>query len=327
MFPSSSAWSDPTDGCSTESEDHLARLADALRVIDFQHWGLAPVSFELLYFILHCLSMWGIERDHIPWLVQTYVDALKSSGSVLACTRNDLAGSLVSVEALMEEMLAIVVEYYASFLTDDGFNCQRSFELLSGNRPGLQTLTVRAASTAADAVADITHATDRRCATKATASVGVVHAKWSFSTDASARICSEALTRAAHLDALLDLGELMRVNCTAFVMLMSRVDCRACAQEQICCSHPGVREALNWVCLWQRQRPGKFDLYAKCSRIAFEFEQRWTPNYTNRHLNRRQSLTAPRRHLNSASRGNSLLHSYMELSMRGQVPRRICSRR
>ena len=93
MFPSSSAWSDPTDERATENEEHLARLGDALSVIDFQHWGLAPASFELLYFILHCLSMWGIERDHIPWLVQTYVDALTSSARVLACTQNDPAGS------------------------------------------------------------------------------------------------------------------------------------------------------------------------------------------------------------------------------------------
>jgi hypothetical protein len=255
MFPSSSAWSDPTDERATENEEHLARLGDALSVIDFQHWGLAPASFELLYFILHCLSMWGIERDHIPWLVQTYVDALTSSARVLACTQNDPAGSSVSVEALMEEMLAIVVEYYASFLTDDGFDCRQSFEPLCGS-PGLQTLTVRAVSNAADDVADIAHATDGVCAAEATASVGVVRAKWSFSTDASARSCSEALTRAAQLDSLLDLGELMRVNCTgqAFGMLMSRVDCRACAQEQICCSHPGVRKALNWGCLWQHRR-------------------------------------------------------------------------
>jgi hypothetical protein len=204
MFSQSSAWSDPSKECSTEDEGQLAQLAEALRVIDFQHWGLAPVSFELLYFILHCLSIWGIERDQIPWLVHTYVDALATSASGVGAG-SDLPVASLSVEALMEEMLAIVVECYASFLADDCFDCrQPSAESTS---PGLQTLTVRAMSSTDDALAGGgVEATGAGCATEATASVGMVRVKWCFSSNASALSCSEALTRAAQLDSLLDLG-------------------------------------------------------------------------------------------------------------------------
>lgn len=207
MFPQSSAWSNPSGDCSTKDDAHLAQLAEALRVIDFQHWGLAPVPFELLYFILHCLSIWGIERDQIPWLVQTYVDALATSASGAG---PDLPVASLSVEALMEEMLAILVECYASFLADDCFDCREPLaDPLAGSRsPGLQTLTVRAVlNTDAAALPDSgVETTGAGCVTEATASVGMVRVKWSFSSDASARSCSEALTRAAQLDSLLDLG-------------------------------------------------------------------------------------------------------------------------
>lgn len=201
MFAPLSPWSDATSDDSMENAERLARLAEGLRVIDFQHWGLAPVSFELLYFILHCLAMWGIERDEIPWLLQIYVDALVSDTS--AC------GSTVTVEALAEEMLAIVVECYASFLADDCFDCRRPLEFESVS-PGLQTLVVRAASSTGDGLANGCMSTCGIDTGEATASVGTVRAKWSFSTDASAYSCSEALTRAAQLDLLLDLGKIER---------------------------------------------------------------------------------------------------------------------
>lgn len=224
MFPSGSAWADPDPRSTGEAEDAAAdgvengggefraRLADGLRVIDFQHFGVAPVAFEVLYFILHCLPMWSLDRDQIPWLLQGYVDMLVSSS---ASSDGDSPGrhpvntlTSVTVEALMEEMLAIVVEYYAAFLADDCYDSRQPDSSLSRASPGLQTLSVSAVAGPAEDN-DRESRADRTTTAACTASTGMVRTMWSFSTAASARSYSAALTRAAQVDLLLDLGMLL----------------------------------------------------------------------------------------------------------------------
>ena len=180
MFPSGNAWADAQPGVD---------IADGLRVIDFQHWGWAPVSFELLYFIVHVLPMWALERERIPWLLQVYVDELLAA---IPDGNRPQAAATVTVEALLEEMLAIIVEFYASFLVDDSYDCRQK-----GPCTPLQTLSVSAAdpqATAGDAEEE------------ATATAGMARVKWSFSSAAVAKSFSAVLTHASQLDGLLDLG-------------------------------------------------------------------------------------------------------------------------
>ena len=70
---------------------------DGLRVIDFQHWGWAPVAFELLYFVAHAVPMWGLPLDRVSWLLHLYVQQWQQ------LRRAD--SHQLSVEMLLEEML------------------------------------------------------------------------------------------------------------------------------------------------------------------------------------------------------------------------------
>ena len=87
-------------------------------MIDFQHWGWAPVAFELLYFVAHAVPMWGLQLDSVPWLLRLYIQQWQQ------LRRAD--SPQLSVEMLLEEMLFVSVEFCASFLADETFDGRQS---------------------------------------------------------------------------------------------------------------------------------------------------------------------------------------------------------
>ena len=151
---------------------------DGLRVIDFQHWGWAPVAFELLYFVAHAVPMWGLPLDRVPWLLHLYVQQWQQ------LRRAD--SHQLSVEMLLEEMLFVSVEFCASFLADETFDGRQS----EPSAPR-QSLRVAGASAALTSGAGAT-------------TLPTVKAKWEFSSS-SANLGS-ALARASQIDVVLRLG-------------------------------------------------------------------------------------------------------------------------
>ena len=149
---------------------------DGLRVIDFQHWGWAPVAFELLYFVAHAVPMWGLQLDSVPWLLRLYIQQWQQ------LRRAD--SPQLSVEMLLEEMLFVSVEFCASFLADETFDGRQS-------EPSAPRQSLRVASAAP---------TSGVCAT----TLPTVKAKWEFSSS-SANLGS-ALARASQIDVVLRLG-------------------------------------------------------------------------------------------------------------------------
>ena len=151
---------------------------DGLRVIDFQHWGWAPVAFELLYFVAHAVPMWGLQLDSVPWLLRLYIQQWQQ------LRRAD--SPQLSVEMLLEEMLFVSVEFCASFLADETFDGRQS----EPSAPR-QSLRVAGASAALTSGAGAT-------------TLPTVKAKWEFSSS-SANLGS-ALARASQIDVVLRLG-------------------------------------------------------------------------------------------------------------------------
>ena len=151
---------------------------DGLRVIDFQHWGWAPVAFELLYFVAHAVPMWGLQLDSVPWLLRLYIQQWQQ------LRRAD--SPQLSVEMLLEEMLFVSVEFCASFLADETFDGRQS----EPSAPR-QSLRVAGASAAPTSGAGAT-------------TLPTVKAKWEFSSS-SANLGS-ALARASQIDVVLRLG-------------------------------------------------------------------------------------------------------------------------
>eukprot|EP01045_Picozoa_sp_COSAG04_P009476 COSAG04_NODE_549_length_12731_cov_52.636479_4_plen_203_part_00 len=154
---------------------------DGLRVIDFQHWGWAPVAFELLYFVAHAVPMWGLQLDSVPWLLQLYIDSVPWQ-----LRRAD--SPQLSVEMLLEEMLFVSVEFCASFLADETFDGRQS-------EPSTPRQSLRVAGSGTSAAP-----TSGAGAT----TLPTVKAKWEFSS--SLANLGSALARASQLDVVLRLG-------------------------------------------------------------------------------------------------------------------------
>ena len=153
---------------------------DGLRVIDFQHWGWAPVAFELLYFVAHAVPMWGLPLDRVPWLLHLYVQQWQQ------LRRAD--SHQLSVEMLLEEMLFVSVEFCASFLADEAFDGRQS-------EPSTLRQSLRVAGSGTSAAP-----TSGAGAT----TLATVRAKWEFSSSPSG--LGSALARASQLDVVLRLG-------------------------------------------------------------------------------------------------------------------------
>ena len=153
---------------------------DGLRVIDFQHWGWAPVAFELLYFVAHAVPMWGLPLDGVPWLLQLYVQQWQQ------LRRAD--SHQLSVEMLLEEMLFVSVEFCASFLADETFDGRQS-------EPSTPRQSLRVAGSGTSAAP-----TSGAGAT----TLATVRAKWEFSSSSAG--LGSALARASQLDVVLRLG-------------------------------------------------------------------------------------------------------------------------
>ena len=153
---------------------------DGLRVIDFQHWGWAPVAFELLYFVAHAVPMWGLPLDRVPWLLHLYVQQWQQ------LRRAD--SHQLSVEMLLEEMLFVSVEFCASFLADETFDGRQS-------EPSTPRQSLRVAGSGTSA-APTSGAGGTTLAT--------VRAKWEFSSSPAG--LGSALARASQLDVVLRLG-------------------------------------------------------------------------------------------------------------------------
>eukprot|EP01052_Picozoa_sp_SAG31_P009625 SAG31_NODE_510_length_14725_cov_2.829482_5_plen_601_part_00 len=94
-------------------------------LIDFQHCGMGPVAAELLYFFFHARTMWALPSSALPALLADYVSTwaeTERGRGTESKSRNPSVVEAPLVADLVEEMLAIAVEWTASFLVDDAWD-------------------------------------------------------------------------------------------------------------------------------------------------------------------------------------------------------------
>jgi hypothetical protein len=104
--------------------------------LDFQHWGRGAVAFELAYFVCHARALWALPAAAIPAVLGAYLGAAGGPGTVLE---------------LLEELLAVMVEWTASFLADDTFESRPG---KPNPAPSPQAMAVKPAAPTGDEVED-----------------------------------------------------------------------------------------------------------------------------------------------------------------------------
>jgi hypothetical protein len=169
-------------------------------------WGWAPVAFELLYFIVHAIPMWGLPTSAVRPMLELYCSVVRGTcgvGGLGARQAKARALQELTAFALAEEMLAVAVEWCVSFLADDSYDprpyaegqvCPRQVVRLKYRRRVSDGGTMYPVAAAQEGVSGVE-----------VAAITAPRARWGFNSG-YVRSITTALHSACQIDVILRLG-------------------------------------------------------------------------------------------------------------------------